>query len=36
MAYRESNFIERKKREGVDEKDAFTLFQRLKQKGVAA
>lgn len=36
MEYRESNFIERKKREGVDERDAFTLFQRLKAKGVAA
>ena len=36
MAYRESNFIERKRREGVDEKDAFKLFHRLKAKGVAA
>ena len=34
--YRESNFIERKRREGMDSNEAFSLFQRLKAKGVAA
>jgi len=32
--YREQHFIEQKKRTGMHEKNAFKLFERLKQKGV--
>lgn len=34
--YREQNFIERKKRAGVDESRAVALYTRLKSKGVVA
>lgn len=37
IAYRESNFIEReKRRNNIQEKDAWKLFQTLKGKGVVA
>ena len=34
--YRMSNFVEREKRKGVEEKTAFGLFQRLHSKGMVA
>jgi hypothetical protein len=34
--YRAKNFIERKTREGTDERDAIKLFNRLKARGVVA
>ena len=34
--YRETNFVERKKREGMDTTKAWNLFQRLKMSGVVA
>jgi hypothetical protein len=34
--YRESNFVERKKREGQSEQKAMQLYNRLKAKGVVA
>lgn len=34
--YVENNFVERKRREGMDSNKAFNLFQRLKERGLAA
>jgi hypothetical protein len=34
--YRESNFVERKKREGMDSEKAFALYQRMKASKVVA
>lgn len=34
--YREANYVQRKSREGYDEKKVYRLYQRLKQQGLVA